>query len=244
MIALAQPRRVTLPEDAVGQVDQTEPTHEPRPAATPADDALVARVCRHEAAALALLYDRYAQPVYTLAAHLLGAADAEEVVQDVFLALWRKAGQFDPARSSFNTWFMAIARHRVLDELRRRGHQQRMQHVEAVDHLLAGAVDPGLSVEDQAWQRVQGRAVAGALQRLPEEQRRVLVLAYFGGLSQSAMARHLGWPLGTVKKRVRLGLQKLRTALTPLAPQPPREPDGAGPEAVFSVHSAAEARSR
>ena len=183
-----------------------------------ADEALAVRVCRRDPAALAHLYDRYARAVYALAAHTLGPGDAEEVVQDVFLTLWSKAEQFDPARSAFGAWFMAIARHRVLDELRRRGYQRRLRAAEAVDRALAQAVDPALSVEDEVWQRESGAAVLRALQRLPEEQRRVLVLGYFGGLSHAAMASHLGWPLGTVKKRIRLGLQKLRAALGGLAP--------------------------
>ncbi len=190
----------------------------------PADEALVARVCQRDAAALAQLYDRYATPVYALASHLLGAADAEEVVQDAFLSLWHKAAQYDPARSPFGAWFMAIARHRTLDELRRRNHQQRLRAAEGVDRVLAEAPDPATGVEEAVWQRESGDAVLRALQRLPEEQRRVLVLGYFGGLSHAAMAQRLGWPLGTVKKRVRLGLQKLRAALGGYAPRAENEP--------------------
>jgi RNA polymerase sigma-70 factor (ECF subfamily) len=184
----------------------------------PTDEALVARVCQRDAAALAHLYDRYAAPVYALANHLLGPADAEEIVQDVFLSLWHKAAQYDPARSAFGAWFMAIARHRTLDELRRRGHQQQVRAAEGVERILADAPDPAVGVEEEVWLRASGGAVLRALQRLPEEQRRVLVLGYFGGLSHAAMAQRLGWPLGTVKKRVRLGLQKLRAALIGYAP--------------------------
>ncbi|MBI3973816.1 MAG: sigma-70 family RNA polymerase sigma factor [Chloroflexi bacterium] len=187
------------------------------PQPQPSDEALAARVAARDAAALAALYDRYARPVYSMAAYSLGTADAEEVVQDVFLSLWNKAGQFDPARSSFGAWFMAIARHRVLDELRRRGYQQRLLAGETADRLLATTVDESADVAEEAWQRQRGEAVAQALRDLPDEQRRVLMLAYFAGLSHSAMAHHLGWPLGTVKKRIRLGLQKLRRALAPPA---------------------------
>jgi RNA polymerase sigma-70 factor (ECF subfamily) len=185
---------------------------------TATDEALAARLCGRDAAALAQLYDRYAAAVHALASHTLGPADAEEVVQDVFLGLWTKAGQFDPRRGAFGAWFMAVVRHRILDELRRRGARQRLQAAEAVDRRLAAAA-AGARVEDEVWRRERGAAVLGALQALPAEQRRVLVLGYFGGLSHAALAAHLGWPLGTVKKRVRLGLQKLRAALGGYAPQ-------------------------
>lgn len=190
-----------------------------RPQFEPSDEALVARVAQRDAAALATLYDRYAQPVYALAAHTLGQADAEEVVQEVFLSLWQKAAQFDRKRGWFYVWFLTIARHRVLDELRRRGHRERMVAAEAVDRLLAEAPDAAADVDEQVWLRDRGRAALQALRALPANQRRALVLAYFGGLSQSAIARQLGWPLGTVKKRIRLGLQKLRAAVE-------REPAG------------------
>jgi RNA polymerase sigma-70 factor (ECF subfamily) len=182
------------------------------PGHDPTDAELAARVAGGDVAAFALLYDRYARPAYALAAHLIGPADAEEVVQEVFLSLWRKAAQFDPARGSFGAWFMAIARHRVLEEVARRG-RQRATGVEEVERLLARAPDPTPDVEEQAWRRERGEAARRALTDLPSEQRQVIVLAYFGGLSQSAIARHLGLPLGTVKKRTRLAFDKLRAAL-------------------------------
>jgi RNA polymerase sigma-70 factor, ECF subfamily len=184
-----------------------------RPPVEPTSEALAARVAQGDVAAFAQLYDRYARPVYALAAQMLGAADAEEALQAVFLRLWQSAGKFDPARGSFGGWFMAVARHLVLDELRRRGQRQRLAAVGEVERLLGEAADPAVDVEEQVSLREQGDAVLRALRRLPEEQRRVLVLAYFGDLSQSAIARQLGLPLGTVKKRIRLGLRKLHAAL-------------------------------
>jgi RNA polymerase sigma-70 factor (ECF subfamily) len=181
----------------------------------PTDEALVARVVAGDAAAFSLLYDRYDRPVYAMAAHLLGAVEAEDVVQEAFLRLWRNAGQFDTARGSFAPWFMAIARHEVLARLRRRTQEQRLALARDIDRLLGEAPDPAVDVEEQVWQRERGDCVLQALKELPAEQRQVLVLAYFGELSQSAIAQSLGWPLGTVKKRVRLGLQKLRQALAP-----------------------------
>lgn len=177
------------------------------------DEALMRHVVQRDVEAFGLLYDRYARPVYTMAAHMLGHVEAEEIVQDVFLRVWNRADQFDASRGAFNSWLMAIARNRVLDELRHRSRRHRLIAAEKVDQTLANAVDPEVDVEHEAWLRASGDSVLQALKRLPAEQRRALVLAYFGGLSHSAMAEHLGWPLGTVKKRIRLGLQKLRAFL-------------------------------
>lgn len=177
------------------------------------DGDLVASVARGDVAAFDLLYDRYAGAVYALSAHLLGTSEAEEIVQEIFLRLWRKADQFDSARGSFAAWFMTIARYRVLRELRTRNQQRRIEVAEDVDRILARAADETADVEEQVWQLERGRAALTALNQLPAEQRQVLILAYFGGLSQSTIAQRLDLPLGTVKKRTRLGLRKLRLAL-------------------------------
>jgi RNA polymerase sigma-70 factor, ECF subfamily len=174
------------------------------------DEALGERVARRDVVAFTLLYDRYAQSVYALAAHLLDEASAEEAVQEIFLRLWNKADQFDADRGSFRGWFMTIARNHVMDELGRRNREQRIRAAEEVEELLAGAVDPDSDVAEEAWLHERRETMLQALKSLPSEQRRAIVLAYFGGLSQSSIAQELGWPLGTVKKRIRLGLQKLR----------------------------------
>jgi RNA polymerase sigma-70 factor (ECF subfamily) len=189
----------------------------PDPAITPpepSDEILAARVAQRDVAAFSLLYDRYARVVYSLAAHLLSAGEAEDIVQDVFFRLWHKADQFDPARGRFASWFMAITRHHLMDALRKRSQQQRMVAAEEIDQLLVTTADPTVDVENASYLLERGRDILYALKRLPPEQRRVLVLAYFGGLSQSAIAEQLDWPLGTVKKRIRLGLHKLRLYLS------------------------------
>jgi RNA polymerase sigma-70 factor (ECF subfamily) len=180
----------------------------------PEDETLVTQVARQDIAAFGLLYDRYVRLVYALAARSLGAHEAQEIVQDVFLQLWRSAGQFDPGRGSFGAWFTAIARHRVLGRLRAQSRLRRFAVADAIELALAQAPDPSPSIEEMAERAESADAAVRALHSLPPEQRRVLVLAYFGGMSQSEMARHLDIPLGTVKKRIRLGMQKLRTALT------------------------------
>lgn len=195
------------------------------------DEALLARVVQRDVAAFTVLYNRYARPVYVVAVYMLGRAEAEEAVQELFLRLWHKADQFDASRGSFNNWFMAISRYHLRDQLRRRSLQQRVMAAEQIDQLVTDMVDPNVDVEQEVWQRQRGAALLNALKSLPAEQRQAIVLAYFGGFSQSSIAERLGWPLGTVKKRVRLGLQKLRTFLgqpestpeTPAEPVPPVE---------------------
>lgn len=177
------------------------------------DEVLVELVARRDVNAFSVLYDRYSRPVYAMAVYMLGHVDAEETVQEVFLRLWSKAEQFDPQCGSFRAWFMAIARHHIFSQLRQRSQRRQLAAGDHVDQILASLRDPNTNVEEDTWLREQGEQVLQALAQLPNEQRRVLVLAYYGGLSQSTIAQHLQLPLGTVKKRTRLGLQKLRAAL-------------------------------
>lgn len=177
------------------------------------DEVLVARLAQSDRVAFALLYDRYARMVYSMGGRMVGASRADDLTQEVFLLLWQRAAQFDPERGVFRAWLLTIARHRMLEELRKQGRRRQVAVSEAIEAVLIGADDPAPDVEDRVWRSARGDRVRGALQTLPPEQRRVLLLAYFGGLSQSAIADRLGLPLGTVKKRVRLGLQKLRAQL-------------------------------
>jgi RNA polymerase sigma-70 factor (ECF subfamily) len=181
----------------------------------PADEALAALIAKGDVAALSLIYDRYSRPVFAMAAHLLGSDEAEDVVQETFLRLWLKADQFDPERGSFAAWFMAIARYEALARLRRSSLERRFSVAKDVENILATRADPGPGTEETVWGRERGELVLRALDELPTEQRTVLVLAYFGDLTQSAISERLQVPLGTVKKRVSLGMQKLRTALVP-----------------------------
>lgn len=181
------------------------------------DEMLAARLTARDMQAFSLLYDRYTHSVYAMAGHMLGVGEAEEAAQEIFMRLWNKAAQYDPARGPFSHWFMSIARNHILDKLRARSERLRVVAAEEIDFLLAEAADPRVDVLDQVWQRQRGDALQQALQRIPAEQRRVIVLAYFGGMSQSEISMHLDVPLGTVKKRIRLGLQKMRAALSPQA---------------------------
>jgi RNA polymerase sigma-70 factor (ECF subfamily) len=179
----------------------------------PSDETLADRIARGDVAAFATLYDRYAHRVYAWAAHVVGTAEAEDVVQDVFARLWDKAAQFDAKRGRFAWWFVAVVRHHLLSQLRRRTLQQRILAADEIDRVLEDVADRTAGPEQIAWSHEQTDVVRMALAALPAEQRRVLVLAYFAGLSQSQIAAHTGTPLGTVKKRTRLALQKLRERL-------------------------------
>jgi RNA polymerase sigma-70 factor (ECF subfamily) len=185
--------------------------------AEPSDELLATRIAAQDVSAFGLVYDRYAKPVYAMAGHMLGVHEAEEAAQEIFMRLWHKASQYDPARGPFSHWFMSIARNHILDRLRARSERMRIVASEDVDLLLSEAPDPKVDVVDQVWQNQRGDVLLQALKRIPAEQRRVIVLAYFGGMSQSEISMQIEVPLGTVKKRIRLGLQKLRASLSPHA---------------------------
>jgi len=193
----------------------------PQAILAPRDDlSLVQAIARGEAGALEALYDRYATPVYSVAAHLLSdRGAAEEVVQETFLKLWRRPDTYQPSRGRLLPWLIGVAHHHAVDLLRRRQLEQR--HRAGPVSSQGGPEDmiddPRLaSPEDDPVVRVgqaeQRRALAGALAELPEAQRIPLQLAYYRGLTQVEIAERLGEPLGTVKTRMRLGLQRLRLA--------------------------------
>lgn len=164
-----------------------------------------------ETDALAELYDRYAGILLAVARRILGAAgDAEEVLQEVFLQAWNQAERYDAERSSVSTWLILIARTRALDRLRSRGAQQRTAAAVAAE---PPAPDTSSRLDEHVLRAERRRRVRGALAEIPEEQRRVLELAFYEGLSQSEIATRTGAPLGTVKTRALLGMKKLRQAL-------------------------------
>ncbi len=167
-------------------------------------------------AALAQLYDRWSRPVFSLVLHLVrDADDAEDVVEEAFWQAWRQASRYDRSRGEVGTWLLTIARTRALDRLRsrRRLREEPLTPVTLGDSDGGGATsrseDPSVKAEASERRTV----VAKALQTLPKEQREVLELAYFAGLSQSEIADRTGQPLGTVKTRTRLAAQKLRECL-------------------------------
>ena len=165
--------------------------------------------------ALELLYDRYSTLVFSVSLRVLRDTHlAEDVVQEVFLRLWRQPTSYDPTRGRFISWLMSVTRNRSLDELRRVTRRMRSEDPEDDEpgHEIAAV---GHLDDPQAELMVaEARAaVRAAMMRLPHAQRRVIELAYFGGLTHVEIAERTGDPPGTVKTRVRLGMRKLRESL-------------------------------
>jgi RNA polymerase sigma factor (sigma-70 family) len=181
-----------------------------------ADAELVRRVGLGDRAALAELYDRHATPAYSLARRLVGPTVAEDVVQDAFVALATKSATFDPARGAFRAWFLTAIHRRCLNRLRD-------ERPTTSDAVLAERASSDPEPPEVIVDRLRDGAVREALRALPEEQREVLVLAYYGGLTQTALADRLDLPLGTVKARMRRGLIALRGLLDPDAFDPEEE---------------------
>ena len=179
----------------------------------PDDHLLLERIAAKDKDALNALYNRYMTPVYSLSLHMLKQPPlAEEVTQDVFLNIWLKAGSFDASRGNPRSWIMSVAHHRVVDVIRARRRTYSMSDPEDYDTLeRLPSSEP--SVEVQVAQSLDRERIMRALATLPDNQREVIELAYFEGYSQSEMAEKLSQPLGTIKTRVRLAMQKLRTSL-------------------------------
>ena len=181
-----------------------------RAAAPIGDPELLALVARGDRNALAELHHRHAAALLGLLHRILGnRSEAEDVLQEVLLQVWRRAGDFDPSRGHPFRWLATIARNRALDRLSVLTTRMRLVAGQPADPAEDLTPDPmtGASLAEDA------RQLRGALAQIPDAQRRVLLLAYFKGLSQSEIAGQLGVPLGTVKSNARLGLVKLRDLL-------------------------------
>ena len=159
--------------------------------------------------AIAALYDRYRLILFGLILRILHSQpEAEDVLQEVFLQVWRRASDFDETRGRPFTWLVTLARSRAIDRLRSLASSDR-----TVTEAARNATDSISDASDDALKSEQGEIVRRALSELPEEQRRTLVLAYFEGLTQTEIAARLGSPLGTVKTRMRSGMIRLRELL-------------------------------
>jgi RNA polymerase sigma-70 factor (ECF subfamily) len=171
------------------------------------DGDLWARLKERDVASFEALYSRYGGYVYALALRMLARSEeAEEVVQDVFWQLWKSQVSYDPARGGFRTWLFAITRSRCLDRLRKR---PRDTAAELPATSQGGAPDP----ERAAYLAERQRQVVAALSELPNAQRVALELGFFGGMTHREIADRLGEPLGTVKSRIKMGMDKLKVTL-------------------------------
>jgi RNA polymerase sigma-70 factor, ECF subfamily len=176
-----------------------------------ADEELIARAREGDEAAFALIYERHGLAAFSLAYRIVGRRGAAEtVVQEAFLSLWRHAQRYDPARAGLRAFLLGIVRHRAIDALRRSAvHESRRAGDEGAAERLAAEQ----RTDAEVMRRDGAAHVRRALADLPADQQRVIELAYFGGFTQSEIASMLGAPLGTVKGRMRLGLEKLRATL-------------------------------
>lgn len=178
------------------------------------DEDMLARIADGDSEALAALYERYARVVYGLALRMLGNRElAEDLVQETFWRVWRRSSTFNHERGRVASWVFGIAHNLAVDELRR----QRLRPVPVYEDdarpVLQELADEQVDVAAAALGSEQRSILLNALARIPPEQREVIELAYFGGLSQREIAERLQNPVGTVKTRARLALQKLRDVL-------------------------------
>jgi RNA polymerase sigma-70 factor, ECF subfamily len=176
-----------------------------------ADEEVMQLVQQGDARAFELLYDRHGGAAYSLAYRIVGRqAAAEDVVQEALLSIWRSRLRYDQTRGSVRTWILGIVHNRAIDGLRRSSvHDRRRESLDLVEERFEARE----RTDVEAARRDEARTVRGALETLPAEQRRTLELAYFGGFTHTQIADLTGEPVGTVKGRMRLGLEKMRQQL-------------------------------
>ena len=176
------------------------------------DEQLIAQVARGDTTAYEMLYDRYSSAVMGFALKITGDRSlAEEILQETFWRVWSKADLFQNQRGAFTSWFFGIARNLAIDLLRRQRTQ--VQPADESDQRIEQTADPSLDVPEAAWLRVKYQQMRAAIESLPSEQRNVIEMAYYRGMTRQEIARATGEPLGTIHTRARLALQKLRDEL-------------------------------
>jgi len=174
---------------------------------------LLEHIRNQERDALATLYERFGRRVFSLAVRILSdSVSAEEVTQDVFMSVWRRGATYVSKKGKFTTWLFSIAHNRTIDELRKRRRDLSRTNDDIDDHLNLKSGD--VSPADATVAQSEYAKIRAAMEDLPEEQKNVVELSYFKGLTQTEIAEKTGQPLGTVKTRMRLALKKLRKALS------------------------------
>jgi RNA polymerase sigma-70 factor (ECF subfamily) len=186
----------------------------------PDDAILLQRAASGDSDALLALHKRYANLVYSMAWRVLQDVGlAEEVTQDVFMKLWQHSHRYDPERGRFSSWLLSVTRFAAIDRLRHEGRRPQAAELADGSDAQEASLERLLATDHVSWER--GQHLRLLLEQLPPEQRQVVELAYFGGLTHSELAAHLGLPLGTVKGRLRLGLERLRGLWLDDAPASP-----------------------
>jgi RNA polymerase sigma-70 factor, ECF subfamily len=176
-----------------------------------ADEELMALVYEGQARAFEVVFDRHAGAAFSLAYRMCGRRPlAEEIVQEAFVSLWRSTARYDPSRGSVRSWVLRVVHNRAIDAFRREPSGSRQ---DVSDAWITEVLPARERTEEEVERRSDALLVRSALDGLPDDQRQVIELAYFGGLSHTQIAATLGLPPGTVKGRMRLGLSKLRIAL-------------------------------
>lgn len=181
------------------------------------DAQILQRIAAGDQSALGELYDRFSRPLFSVALRVLNdPAEAEDVLHDVFVTVWEKAGDFESSRGHAFSWALTLTRNRAIDRVRSRKRRAEIL-AQAVPDDIGGdaASDAKLDSADTLWFKEKAAAVRTAVATLPEDQRLALELAYFGGLTQQQIAGKLSQPLGTVKARIRRALLKLRDVISP-----------------------------
>ncbi len=179
----------------------------------PTDEELISAICKGEETAIEVLYERYHRYTYSLAYRILrDPAASEDIVQDAFLSIWRKASSYQAQNGSVPSWIQAIVRHRAIDKIRASAHRDyQWTPLQADNEQDPPSEQP--DVWEQAWQSEQHKIICEVMVQIPREQRMVIELAFFGGLTHAEISEQCQIPLGTVKGRMRLGLQKMQTLL-------------------------------
>ena len=187
------------------------------------DRALVARVTEGDGGALEALYARYGRACYGLARRILADDQfAQDVVQEVFLTVWRDAHRFDATRGGFSTWLLSMTHHKAVDAVRR---EENLRKRRTTSEILEDREVDGPKVHDEVWSTLRGERVRAALLTLPEPQKEALTLAYFGGYTQREIAGITATPLGTVKTRMLAGMKRLKEGLEGLNDTAPTDID-------------------
>jgi RNA polymerase sigma-70 factor (ECF subfamily) len=195
---------------SVGQTQHQRPVEEQ--SGSRDDDAVMAAIQSRDDAALAVFYDRHSRLAFGLAYRLLGERGAaEDVVQEAFLNVWRRAESYQVGRGSARSWLMSIVHNLAID--RRRGRMGRTANdvaIEDVEPFMESTDEDAFDIVARSMEAAQVQKV---LFELPEEQRQAIIMAYFGGLTHQEIAERTGTPLGTIKSRMRLGLRRMRTLI-------------------------------